>query len=259
VFVAQGTATEALEQRITGFVETPLGFLVLLVASQATFAGLALGAAALSPAPWRERLGLRPPRLSSLDWLLLLPATYFTYLVGAALLVLVFDEPSEHLLSFATLVIEAPLPWAVVMVAAASLLPGVCEELLARGFVQGRLLLSWQPRSALVFTSLVFAGFHVDPQHVLSVIPLAFWLGFVAWRAGSTWASIACHVFVNGSVMATLVALQPAPEEVVLELTPLDLGLFVVTAPAFLLIALRLWRRGARTAADAPGAAGTRP
>jgi uncharacterized membrane-anchored protein len=28
-------------------------------------------------------------------------------------------------------------------------------------------------------------------------LPLGIWLGVVAWRTGSTWCSIACHLFNN--------------------------------------------------------------
>jgi membrane protease YdiL (CAAX protease family) len=83
-----------------------------------------------------------------------------------------------------------------------AIVPGVVEELLFRGYVQGRLLERWSPWVAITVTSLLFAIVHVQPHHVVAVFPIGLWLGVVAWKSGSVIPSILCHAFINGSLNA---------------------------------------------------------
>lgn len=235
-----GDAIAWLEQ----FVQTPQGLLVVLLPSQAAFWILALTGAGLSPTPARERLGLRPHGLGAIDWVLLAGATFFVHRLGAAGTVTLFDQPSEALIGFTKPFLTASLPWAVVLVLAASVLPGFGEEMLCRGFVQDRLLRRWPPLLAITFTSIAFALFHIDSQHVLGVVPLSFWLGFVAWRAGSIWPTIFCHAFVNMVALTLTVAFETLEGvQAPYRLEPLHLVLLGVSAPFFVLAFLRLMRR----------------
>lgn len=76
-----------------------------------------------------------------------------------------------------------------------ALLPGVAEELLFRGVVQraasGR-------RFAIVLSGATFALFHVDPVHIVGVLPLGLFLAWSAQRSG-TLVTVVAHV-VNNSV-----------------------------------------------------------
>jgi hypothetical protein len=200
---------DGVDHALENFSLSPLGFLLALVSSQAVFAVAACVPARLSPVPFAERLGLRRPGLSFATWLLMLVGAIFALQLGEMVLLLAFDEPSEALTQMARVFIDAPLVVGLILVASASILPGLCEELLCRGYVQRRLLRRWPPLIAVTFTSVVFAGMHVDPQHVLGVLPLALWLGYVAWRADSTWPSIACHFFINAFAQASLLFARP--------------------------------------------------
>jgi membrane protease YdiL (CAAX protease family) len=76
-----------------------------------------------------------------------------------------------------------------------ALLPGIAEELLFRGVLQralGRTIL------AVVVSGVAFACFHVDPVHVVGVLPLGVFLSWVAYRS-STLVTIFAHV-VNNSI-----------------------------------------------------------
>jgi membrane protease YdiL (CAAX protease family) len=111
--------------------------------------------------------------------------------------------------------------------------PGIVEELLFRGYLQSRLLQRWPPLLAVGASALIFSAAHLDPIHVLGVIPLGVWLGTVAWRAGSVWPAILCHA-VNNAVAVAAVAVQ---DNSTLEFTwdPFSVTLLCLGGPAFLL------------------------
>lgn len=85
----------------------------------------------------------------------------------------------------------APYPLAFILMA---LLPGVSEELLFRGVLQRSIR---RPPLAIAVSAVLFALVHVDPPHVVGVIPIGFYLAWVAARARSTWPTIAAHVANN--------------------------------------------------------------
>lgn len=74
-----------------------------------------------------------------------------------------------------------------------ALVPGVAEELLFRGVLQGAL-------GRTLIGSLIaggaFAAFHVDPVHIVGVLPLGLFLSWVAYRS-STLVSMFAHVANN--------------------------------------------------------------
>ena len=201
---SEGEAGEALDA-LLDFPATSGGFLLLLVLAQTVYAVASFVPAALSQVPLRERLGLVRGRLAPAAYPVVMVGSILVIYLGEILWVLVFDEPSANLLAIHRAFSEAPLLLGLVMVAAASLLPGLLEETTCRGYVQRRLLQRWPPVLAIGLTSTIFAAMHIDPQHVLSVLPIAFWLGYVAWRSASIWPGIACHAFINAlglSIMA---------------------------------------------------------
>ena len=160
------------------------------------------------------------------------------------LLILPFgDEPSDQL-EFLFNVFRAGGPlYAVAMLLFLSVVPGLVEESLFRGYVQRRLLRRWHPAVAIAFTSLFFAAAHIDPQHALAVLPLGVWFGIVAWRAGTIWPTILCHFFINviGIVNARF-AEDPSETMVKLDLT--SVALMVVVGVCFVVSVIVLVRYG---------------
>jgi hypothetical protein len=92
----------------------------------------------------------------------------------------------------------------------------------------------------------MFAAIHFDPYQALSVTPIAFWLGWVAWKADSTVPCILAHTFVNlvGSALPILGAgaLEEHAESPVLGLV--TLGILAVTIAALVLSVILLRRAG---------------
>jgi membrane protease YdiL (CAAX protease family) len=74
-----------------------------------------------------------------------------------------------------------------------ALLPGVSEELIFRGVLQ-RAVRNGVP--AIALSGIAFAAFHIDPQHIIGVLPLGLFLAWVGSRCG-TWVTIFAHVVNN--------------------------------------------------------------
>jgi membrane protease YdiL (CAAX protease family) len=74
-----------------------------------------------------------------------------------------------------------------------ALVPGVAEELLFRGVLQGALGRTFV---AAAISGVAFAFFHIDPVHIAGVLPLGLFLSWVAYRS-STLVSMFAHVANN--------------------------------------------------------------
>ena len=75
--------------------------------------------------------------------------------------------------------------------------PSICEEILFRGFLQPRLTRLMPPSAGVFLASLAFAAMHVDPIHVLGVVPLGLWLGFLSYKSGSLFPAMLGHLVNN--------------------------------------------------------------
>lgn len=86
--------------------------------------------------------------------------------------------------------------WAILPVMA--LVPGVSEELLFRGMFQRSIR---RPMLALVLSGVLFAAYHVDPHHVVAVLPLGLYLAWLGYRTGSVLVPITAHVANNAAAV----------------------------------------------------------
>jgi membrane protease YdiL (CAAX protease family) len=81
-----------------------------------------------------------------------------------------------------------------------ALLPGIGEELLFRGVLQGAL--GRTLRGAFI-AGTAFALFHIDPVHVVGVLPLGLFLSWVAYRSNTLVAMFA-HVANNSIAVISI-------------------------------------------------------
>jgi membrane protease YdiL (CAAX protease family) len=207
--------------------------LVLVVPGQLVFLGVAMGAALLSPQAFTTRLSLRWGGLPPWSWLVLMLGTPIIGVLSSHLLSLLTDDLSDQLKLVESMMRTHVRDFPVGLILIVAILPGFVEELLFRGYLQSRLLRRWPPVLALGVSTLIFSAAHLDPIHVLGVIPLGLWLGTIAWRAGSVWPAILCHA-VNNTVAVVGSAYQDTST---LELTfdPFSVTLLALCGPAFLL------------------------
>lgn len=104
---------------------------------------------------------------------------------------------------------SAPL-WAVLP--AMALVPGVCEELLFRGMFQR----SMKPGVlAVIASGVLFAVYHMDPHHVVAVLPLGLYLAWLGYRTDSVLVPITSHVVNNAMAVlgSTILADSLGPDE----------------------------------------------
>ena len=100
-----------------------------------------------------------------------------------------------------------PAAFLIVLGLLAGLAPLV-EELVFRGLLYGWIESRWGSGLAVVVSSLAFAAAHVEPAHVLLVLPLGILFGLLRWRTGSLWPSLVAHVANNGLAVAAAAYLQ---------------------------------------------------
>ncbi|MFO7896383.1 MAG: CPBP family intramembrane glutamic endopeptidase, partial [Candidatus Cloacimonadales bacterium] len=77
-----------------------------------------------------------------------------------------------------------------------ALLPGICEEILFRGF----LINGFTKRgfwSAVIISAILFAIIHLDPFRFLPVTVLGIWLGYLALKTNSLFVPILAHTANN--------------------------------------------------------------
>ncbi len=76
------------------------------------------------------------------------------------------------------------------------------EELLFRGILYGWLASRWGTMVAWIASSLAFAAAHVELAHILLVLPLGLWFGWLRRRTDSLWPSLVAHAVNNGFAIA---------------------------------------------------------
>jgi len=91
-----------------------------------------------------------------------------------------------------------------------ALLAGIAEERFFRGMLQRALGNgSW----AILASAIAFSCYHMDPHHIVGVLPLGLYLAWLAARTGSTWVPITAHVINNSmALIATQFAAEASDE-----------------------------------------------
>ena len=76
------------------------------------------------------------------------------------------------------------------------ILPGICEEVMFRGFILSALKKKglWY---GIILTAVLFGAFHLDPFRFLPVTLLGIWLGYLALKTNSLFVPILAHFAQN--------------------------------------------------------------
>ncbi len=168
-----------------------------IVMTGGTMALVAFVTAKLAQVPARDALGLR-----GAPW----PA-----FLAAPIGILALGPTSDALRRL----MQEHLPWATlgalegldevarsapiwVAVPAMALVPGFAEEVLFRGVFQRSIR---NGALAVLLSGSLFACYHMDPQHVVAVMPLGFYLAWLAQRTGSLAVPVTGHVFNNAAAV----------------------------------------------------------
>ena len=114
----------------------------------------------------------------------------------------------------------------------AALLPGLCEETLFRGAIQG-VLRRKGPAKAVLITALLFAVYHVNPWVFLPALFLGIVMGMLVERTGSTLPAILSHISTNGTAFTAAYVYRDRPDSAVYPLMGVLAVLFCVAFAVF--------------------------
>jgi uncharacterized protein len=184
--------------------ETRSGFLFMVVAPQLFLIVPSIAASILSPVPLHQRLGLVRGHWPYWAWL---AAGVGTPLVGMITGVLVsqFFSESESLKEMSGIFRNLGTGlFALVIALAVGITPAVCEEILFRGYIQTRLTKALPVWIGILFSSILFSVYHLDPVHIIAVFPMGMYLGWVSYRSGSLFPAMLGH-FVNNFISVLMV------------------------------------------------------
>ena len=187
----------------TGFEELlinhPSLFIMALCCTQLGLFFMLAHSAYRSPLSVRESLSIQAVHLSLPRWSLIICAS-----IGASSLSSFFIHENEYMNQFVDIFASHPLGFGLCVLVLGSVLPGLSEELLCRGYLQRRLLKRWHPVAAIYVSSMFFAALHMDATHAMAVLPLGLWLGFLHYHTKSIVPSIVCHIANNAFAFSIL-------------------------------------------------------
>jgi len=109
----------------------------------------------------------------------------------------VFPTPEPFTLLDRLLVYRGPIDFALLLLAL-SIVPGACEELLFRGYLQAGLTHHLGSRAAgIIASALLFACFHLDPWRFVGVVGLGLYVAWLRDETGSLRPAMAAHASSN--------------------------------------------------------------
>lgn len=165
------------------------------------FAAIGVGAVVWLGAPLQQTLQLRRPSARNLGLAVVagLSAHGLAELVFVAGQALV-PTPQGYLEAMGeSLQLDLGLPMLILVLA---VLPGVCEELLFRGAIQGLARNSLGPWARCLLVGLLFGLLHTELARIGPTAALGIVFALAAWRSGALWIPILMHVLHNGLLVA---------------------------------------------------------
>ena len=233
--------------------QSPVGLFLLIVAPQIALVTPCLIAAYLSPQPMSRRLALVRGNWPVWAWLAAALATPLIGLVSG-LVISFFIEESDSLRELSEIFRhQGKTGFTAQLILMVALTPALCEELLFRGYVQSRLTRAFPPVMGILFSSLAFAAFHMDPVHIIAVVPLGLFLGWLTWQSGSLFPAMLAH-FGNNLVSVLAAIIAPTPDSSTLSLPALEFTLAILLLGCIGIVATSVasivYRRPVTTSTD---------
>lgn len=193
-----GSFPGAMDQEaLTSLMETRTGLTLSVAVPQLSLLVFPVIACFFLPAGPRKSLRLVRGNWPLWGWI---AAGLATPVIGtlASLVMAPFIEESETLEAMTSAFRHhATSGFLIPLVLMIGVTPSICEEILFRGFLQPRLTRLMPPFLGVFLASVAFAAMHMDPVHVLGVVPLGLWLGFLSYRSGSLFPAMLGHLVNN--------------------------------------------------------------
>lgn len=87
------------------------------------------------------------------------------------------------------------LGFTVIMLA---VIPGICEEVLFRGYAQRQFERAAGPAGGILLAGGLFGLYHLRPSQLIPLVVLGLYMAYLVWRSGSLVPAIAVHIAHNG-------------------------------------------------------------
>ena len=170
-----------------------------------------------------------PAKPSPLLWFLLVPFT-LSISITVNPLTSWIPQPDFVKQMFADMhTINLPAFLSIVVVAA------VCEEWLCRGIILKGMLKHYSPRKAILWSSVLFSIFHLNPWQGVTAFFLGLAIGWIYWRTRSLRYCVFMHMVNNATAFLILFLLRDTPEDTSLAVIA---GGYYIYAVTFLLCVL---------------------
>jgi membrane protease YdiL (CAAX protease family) len=208
--------------------QSRLGFCLIVIPPQLMLLGTSVVAAWLSPVHFRQRLSLVRGHWPMWTWLAVAAAAPLVGLISTVILGQFMSESDSLKMMSEVFRGHTDSGFLIPLALIIGLTPAICEEVLFRGYVQTRLSRSFGPVAGVIVASVLFAAFHMDLVHVIAVLPLGLFLGFVVSRSGSLFPAMLAHL-VNNAVSVVGVAFAPNGETDVLALPAVVVSLSILS------------------------------
>lgn len=184
-----------------------------------------------------EVLRLKTPKLKEMLIIpfIAIPASIVVAILSQ-LINVIYPFPEKYLEILGELFkMDLPL-WGSFLVVAVA--PGICEELLFRGFML-RFFEKYGEKISIVLSGLMFAAFHLDPFRFVPVFLLGMLLAYLTLRSGSIVNAMILHTLNNG--FAVFVMSFAGSKYLQIFLQDGENLKYWVVAPALLILSLAIY------------------
>lgn len=184
-----------------------------------------------------EVLRLKTPKLKEMLIIpfIAIPASIVVAILSQ-LINVIYPFPEKYLEILGELFkMDLPL-WGSFLVVAVA--PGICEELLFRGFML-RFFEKYGVKISIVLSGLMFAAFHLDPFRFVPVFLLGMLLAYLTLRSGSILNAMILHTLNNG--FAVFVMSFAGSKYLQIFLQDGENLKYWVVAPALLILSLAIY------------------
>ncbi len=93
-----------------------------------------------------------------------------------------------------------------------ALVPGICEEVLFRGYAQRQFERAAGPAGGILLAGGLFGLYHLRPSQLLPLMVLGFYMAYLVWRTGSLIPAMGVHVVHNGLAVLSARYVETHPD-----------------------------------------------
>jgi len=93
-----------------------------------------------------------------------------------------------------------------------ALVPGICEEVLFRGYAQRQFERAGGPAVGVLLSGMLFGLYHLRPSQVLPLVVLGLFMAYLVWRTGSVVPAMAVHIAHNALAVLAARYVQGHPQ-----------------------------------------------